>query len=238
MAQNANCLPAEIQSRYSRVQVYNFDGNGAKSKLKESAVAFLGFVSERECRSWQDASLYLPAFSFYERHQSAAIDAAPEALIQAVLSLDMAEDPIIRRLLMLRQLPGHLRQWLSGTEPATSPAAFGFDTFTLLHQDSHEVSLGLAGRFWRPMLGVNKLATAEDFHQFNDQKAAKLVLRFKVIPEASGLAMLRTETFIWCPTSQVKARLAGYWAMIRPASGWIRRRTLLSVQRKLAKGGK
>lgn len=200
-------------------------------------MAFLGFVSERQCRGWQDASVYLPAFSFYEKHQSEPIDAAPEAIIQAVLSLDMAEDPIIRRLLMLRQLPGTVRQTLFKTELTTPPAAFGFDTFTLLHQDSHEVSLGLAGRFWRPMLGVNKLATAEDFHQFNDQKAAKLVLRFKVIPEASGLAMLRTETFIWCPTSQVKARLAGYWAMIRPASGWIRRRTLLSVQRKLAKGG-
>ena len=85
-------------------------------------MAFLGFVSERQCRGWQDASVYLPAFSFYEKHQSEPIDAAPEAIIQAVLSLDMAEDPIIRRLLMLRQLPGTVRQRLFKTELTTPPA--------------------------------------------------------------------------------------------------------------------
>lgn len=36
------------------------------------------------------------------------------------------------------------------------------------------------------------------------------------------------------PYAQVKARFACYWGAIRPASGWIRRRTLLAVQQKLA----
>jgi hypothetical protein len=197
-------------------------------------VAFLGFVSERECQRWERASPYLPAFSFYEKHQSEPINASPEAIIQAVLSLDMTEDPIIRRLLMLRQLPGKLRQLLSKTKNIEPSAAFGFDTFTLLQHDSHEVSLGLTGRFWRPMLDVEKLETAEEFHRFSKPDAAKLVLRFCVTQESSGLATLCTETFVWCPTPQVKARFACYWAAIRPASGWIRRRTLLAVQQKLA----
>lgn len=197
-------------------------------------MAFLGFVSERECQRWEGASPHLPAFSFYEKHQSEPINASPEAIIQAVLSLDMTEDPIIRRLLMLRQLPGKLRQLLSKTKNIEPSAAFGFDTFTLLQHDSHEVSLGLTGRFWRPMLDVEKLETAEEFHRFSKPDAAKLVLRFSVTQESSGLATLCTETFVWCPTPQVKARFACYWAAIRPASGWIRRRTLLAMQQKLA----
>ncbi|QUY50864.1 hypothetical protein JK621_12215 [Serratia plymuthica] len=197
-------------------------------------MAFLGFVSERECRRWEGATPYLPAFSFYERHQSEPINARPEAIIQAVLTLNMEEDPIIRRLLMLRQLPKKLLQWGAETKRTSPPEAFGFESFTQLHQDSNEVSLGLAGQFWKPMLGVHRLENAAAFHQFADPAAAKLVLRFIVTQDAAGLATLCTETFIWCPTPQVKARLACYWAAIRPASGWIRRRTLLSVQRKLA----
>jgi hypothetical protein len=197
-------------------------------------VAFFGFVSERECQQWKGASPYLPAFSFYEQHQSEPIHASPEAIIQAVLSLDMTEDPIIRRLLMLRQLPGKFWQSLTRIKKTEQPAAFGFDTFTLLHHGSHEVSLGLTGRFWRPMLDVKKLETAEEFHRFTAPDAAKLVLRFSVTQDSAGLATLSTETFVWCPTPQVKARFACYWAAIRPASGWIRRRTLRSVQQKLA----
>ncbi|WP_261288482.1 hypothetical protein [Serratia fonticola] len=196
-------------------------------------MALLGFVSEQECRRWQGATPYLPTFSFYEKHQSPPIDASPEAIIQAVLALDMEEDPFIRRLLMLRQLPGRLRQRYFGTRQ-TPTAPFGFDTFTLLQQNSHEVSFGLAGRFWRPELGVRKLESADEFHHFTDPTAAKLVLRFMVVPDNTGHARLRTETFVCCPTPRVKALFACYWALIRPASGWIRRRTLLYVQRKLS----
>ncbi|WP_199557143.1 hypothetical protein [Serratia sp. FGI94] len=60
-------------------------------------MGFLGFISQRACRRWQEASPFLPAFSFYERHQSAPIDAAPQAIIHAVQTLDMMEDPPIRR---------------------------------------------------------------------------------------------------------------------------------------------
>ncbi|CAI1566701.1 Uncharacterised protein [Serratia proteamaculans] len=200
-------------------------------------MAFLGFVSERECQRWDGAPPYIPAFSFHEKHQSAPINALPEAIIQAVLALDMAEDPIISRLLMLRQLPAKLRQWFIDTKSAEPTAAFGFNTFTLLHQNSNEISLGLAGRFWRPTMGVASLASAEEFYHYSDPNAAKLVLRFNVTQDSAGLATLSTETFVWCPTPQVKARFACYWGAIRPASGWIRRRTLLAVQQKLAMSG-
>lgn len=191
-------------------------------------MGFLGFISQRACRRWQDASPFLPVFSFYERHQSAPIDAAPQAIIHAVQTLDVLEDPLIRRLMALRQLPERLRRRAAPVRP------FGFDSFTPLHQDSHELSLGLVGRFWRPTMALPRPEDAGQFLQFADPGAAKLVLRFKVVSDPAGQTRLRTETFIYCPTPQVKARLACYWLLIRPASGWIRRRTLSAVRRKLA----
>lgn len=198
-------------------------------------MAFLGFVSERESRHQADATSWLPSFSFYEKHLSPPIEGTPEAIIQAVLALNMEDDPVIRRLLRLRQLPRRLRRALFESESAEPADAFGFGSFTLLHQSNQEVSFGLAGRFWRPLLDVESLKDAEAFQRFADSRAAKLVLRFDVTPENKGTAaILRTETFVYCPTPRVKALFALYWILIRPASGWIRRRTLLSIQRKLA----
>ncbi|SMG45148.1 hypothetical protein [Cedecea sp. NFIX57] len=197
-------------------------------------MAFLGFVSERESQSWADATSWLPSFSFYEKHLSPPIEGTPEAIIQAVLALNMEDDPVIRRLLRLRQLPRRLRRALFKSESAEPADSFGFGSFTLLHQSSHEVSFGLAGRFWRPLLDVESLKDAGAFQRFADLRAAKLVLRFDVRPENDGTAVLRTETFVYCPTPRVKALFALYWGLIRPASGWIRRRTLLGIQRKLA----
>lgn len=191
-------------------------------------MAFLGFISAQACRHWQDASPFLPVFSFHEKHQSAPLNALPESIIHAVQTLDMHEDPLIKHLLALRQLPDRLRR-------RTSPApSFSLDSFTLLHQSSSELSFGLVGRFWQSALMFPKPENAQQFLQFADPNAAKLVLRFKVITDPAGETRLCTETFVYCPTPGVKARFSCYWLLIRPASGWIRRRTLRLVQHKLA----
>ena len=187
-----------------------------------------------ESQRQADATPHLPSFSFYEKHLSPPIEGAPEAIIQAVLALNMEEDPVIRRLLRLRQLPRRLRRTCFKSGSAEPADAFGFGSFTLLHQSSRGVSFGLAGRFWRPLLDVASLKDAEAFQRFADSRAAKLVLRFDLTPGHNGTTVLRTETFVYCPTPRVKALFALYWVLIRPASGWIRRCTLLSVQRKLA----
>lgn len=201
---------------------------------KETTVAFLGFVSEGECQRWKDATPHLPSFSFYEKHLSSPIEGSPEAIIQAVLALNMEDDPVIRRLLGLRQLPRRLCRALFNAKSADPADAFGFASFTPLSRSSHEASFGLAGRFWRPLLDVASLQDASAFHYFTDSRAAQLVLRFDVTSWHNGTAVLRTETFVHCPTARVKALFALYWLLIRPASGWIRRRALLSIQRQLA----
>jgi hypothetical protein len=82
-------------------------------------------------------------------------------------------------------------------------------------------------------MAVHRLPDAEAFARFNEADAAKLILCFRVVT-VDGEHRLVTETFVHCPTPRVKRRFACYWGVIRPASGWIRRRTLLAVQRQLA----
>lgn len=197
-------------------------------------MSFFGFITAEECRRWHNPPQWLPDFSFYEFHQSSPMQAEPGAILQAVQQLDINDDPIISKLLALRKIPGQLRQRISVHVSHTVDVNdFGFGSFTLLDEKPEEITYGLAGHFWRPTMGIIPLKDADAFYQFDDVTAAKLILRFTVVTDAAG-SRLRTETFIHCPSAKVKRRLACYWAAIRPASGWIRRRTLLAVQRQLA----
>ncbi|WP_255261971.1 MULTISPECIES: hypothetical protein [unclassified Pseudomonas] len=176
-------------------------------------------------------SPFLPRFNFYEFHQSGAIDAQPDAIIAAVCALDMRADRVADALLRLRELPAKLIRAI-GNRPQPAPAPFGFDTFTLLRRTDHEVSLGLAGRFWRPDLDACLVADAPAFMSLDDSRVARLVLRFQVIEQAEGARTLRTETFVFCPNTRTRWLFTPYWLAIRLASGWIRRRTLATIQRQ------
>jgi len=176
---------------------------------------------------------YLPSFSFHERHDSAPIAAPAEAIIQAVASIDFRADPVIDRLMQIREAPAKLLRRLGNKAPDSAPA-FGLHSFTPLSRSETEINFGLAGRFWRLDYALANLRDSEDFARYAEAGAARLVLRYQVLPAASGQHILRTETFVHCPDLRAKALFTPYWFAIRLASGWIRRRTLLAVERALA----
>ncbi|PVX74721.1 hypothetical protein [Paraburkholderia unamae] len=173
---------------------------------------------------------FLPSHTFYERHEAPVAGASSAHIIDAVASLDMRSDPVINGLLHLREWPDRLvrRRHAKPYEP------FGFGTFTLLQRDDHELSLGLAGRFWRPDFGLLEVADADAFAALVRPDVAKLVLRFRVATLGQGNARLVTETFVHCPSWRTRAMMTPYWFAIRLSSGWIRRRTLAMVVKALA----
>lgn len=176
---------------------------------------------------------HLPSFSFHERHDSAPIAARAEAIIQAVASIDFRSDPVIDGLMRIREAPGKLLRRLGNTPP-DGALAFGLHSFTPLSRSETEINFGLAGRFWRLDYALAELRDAEDFARYAEPGAARLVLRYQVLPAAAGRHILRTETFVHCPDLRAKALFTPYWLAIRLGSGWIRRRTLLAVARTLA----
>jgi len=213
----------------------------------------LGIVSESDSRTSARKPPFIPSFGFYEIHESKPIDADPARIIDAVSAIDMRTDPVVDTLLSLREFPAALAASLCPVVdtllslrefPAALAASlcrgttrrerFGLHAFTPLHRDDTSLSLGLVGRFWRPAPDVRAIADAAAFVRHDDPRDAKLVLRFEVVGLASGAHMLRTETFIHCPSERTRWLLTPYWLAIRLGSGWIRRRTLAAVETALA----
>ncbi|MBJ9589108.1 MULTISPECIES: hypothetical protein [Burkholderia] len=194
----------------------------------------LGIVSESDSRTSARKPPFIPSFGFYEIHESKPIDADPARIIDAVSAIDMRTDPVVDTLLSLREFPAALAASLCRGTTRRERERFGLHAFTPLHRDDTSLSLGLVGRFWRPAPDVRAIADAAAFVRHDDPRDAKLVLRFEVVGLASGAHMLRTETFIHCPSERTRWLLTPYWLAIRLGSGWIRRRTLAAVETALA----
>ncbi|MEF9439492.1 MULTISPECIES: hypothetical protein [Burkholderia] len=194
----------------------------------------LGIVSESTTRASARKPPFIPSFGFHEVHESQPIDAPPASIIDVVASLDMRADPVIDTLLTMREFPAAVVGALRHAPARPERARFGFDTFTPLHRDDTSLSLGLVGRFWRPTPDVRAVADADAFVRHDDPRDAKLVLRFEVVGLASGAHILRTETFVHCPSARTRWLFTPYWLAIRVGSGWIRRRTLAAVEMALA----
>lgn len=155
----------------------------------------LGIITSEVHQEWFSPSPFLPVFNFHEMHESCAIHARPDEIIAAVAALDMRDDRVADVLLAIRELPSKLLKNF-GKRQQQDVTSFGFHTFTLLQRTDHEISLGLAGRFWRPDLDIRYIPTAQEFDALDDPHMAKLVLRFQVIAHKHGIHTLRTETFV------------------------------------------
>ncbi|MEP2783203.1 MAG: hypothetical protein ABJO67_21430 [Pseudoruegeria sp.] len=176
---------------------------------------------------------FLADYSFYECHTSELISAQPAQIIEAVASLDMRDDKLADFALSLREMPDSLRRKLKGSGQSASKKEFGFDSFTLLKRTDYEVSRGLIGRFWNPVLDLQDVGDVSEFCDHSDTTQAKLVLRFLVTGTDGPNHQLVTETFIYCPTRRTKLFFTPYWFAIRLMSGWLRKRTLTSIRKTL-----
>lgn len=163
--------------------------------------------------------VYLPAHHFGERHE-AVIGAGAQEVLAALPALDTLDDPLIRRMIWLREWPNRLLS--RGMEVVP----FGLHAFTLLEQSAAGLAYGLVGRFWRLDYGLEAIADGAAFRVFDRPGVAKLVMSFEAHPLPDGRTRLVTETRIFCPDRASWLRLLPYWLVIRPVSGLIRRRIL------------
>jgi len=175
---------------------------------------------------------YLPDYNFRETH-SRDVLASPEIVMEAALAYRPDSDPLFRAAIALRELPMRVRSTLGGKqETAPAPAPFGFSNFTLLESwPGRELAYGLVGRFWQSDYGLVPMADGAAFQAFEVPCVPKLVLGFSATSQGNGKTTLVTETRVFCPDRATYRSFAPYWYLIRPVSGWIRGRTLKSIQR-------
>jgi hypothetical protein len=181
---------------------------------------------------------YLPIFQFIERHEL-LVKATPKDLLDAVTLAETIDDPWVRSFIKLRELPG---RWLGAFgigRALNKRAAFGLNDFTLLGRDAdREIAFGLVGRFWRFDYGLVAIDSAAQFESFSLAGVPKLVLNFTVLPLQDGRATLLTETRVFCNDRRSFIRFLPYWWLIRPVSGFMRRRLLVRIRNAAVRRGK
>jgi hypothetical protein len=161
----------------------------------------------------------LPAWDVASRHRI-EIDAPAAVVYRQVRALDLSRSRGIRLLLRLRGLRTDAVN-LDGLERA------GFTV--LVEQPRRELVIGLIGKFWTPS-GRLRPTDTEHFREFSVPGYAKAAWNFVVDEESDGRVVLTTETRVLCLDPTSRRLFRGYWRLIRPFSGWIRRRGLAIVK--------
>lgn len=169
---------------------------------------------------------YLPQYQF-EEHHSLRLLGEPGKLLDDAQAVAQQPDPLVNRLIAVRELPARLLGCL-GWRSQLPQRPFGVEDFTPLGRDGdRELAYGLVGRFWQPDYGLQACGDAQAFERAQDQP--KLVLNFCVSALPSGGHALSTTTRVWCPDAASQRKFTPYWYLIRPVSGLIRRRLLQRI---------
>jgi len=167
---------------------------------------------------------FLPKYEFSETH-SIEIHAELPVVMAAVEAFRPEDDRFFRWAIALRELPMRLRC----RGQSKSPAAFGMDNFTLLGCVEDELVYALAGKLWKSDFGQVKLQGPEAFVVFNEPGSVKLVVAFSCQTVKPMVTQLETQTRVHCLDANALSSFRPYWYLIRPISGWIRRRMLKTI---------
>lgn len=168
---------------------------------------------------------HLPTYQFVERHTLRVAQPLRDVL-DHVTTPQVAEDPFALGMIALRETPARLGRKL-GLATHLPDRPFGLTDFVLLERrGDEELVLGLAGRFWQPDYGLVPFVDATDFARIGLSGVPRLVLQFATVQRPDGSTLLSTETRVHCPDPPSLRRFRPYWWLIRPVSGWIRRRML------------
>jgi hypothetical protein len=174
----------------------------------------------------------LPVYDVAARYRT-EVRASPAAVYHALWHADIGASRLIRFLLRLRWTPG----WLAGQHRAarstrrfrTLGDVVGRGFGVVAERPGDEVVLGTVGRFWR-IVGEARAATPADFSAPLATGLARAAWSFRAVDAGRGRTELSTETRVQCADPGTRWRFRVYWALIAPASGWIRREVLRVVR--------
>lgn len=174
---------------------------------------------------------HLPHADFAERH-ALRVHAPPERAYAAARALDLGRSPLVRALFALRSLPGvFARRGVPGERGlGITMDALLRNGFVLLDErPPHEFVLGLAGRFWTPTGGIERIHPAE-FAAFDRPGMAVAAWNFTILPTDEG-SLVATETRVRCTDDAARRSFRRYWRVVRPFSGLIRMEALRAIRR-------
>ncbi len=181
---------------------------------------------------------FMPQWQFNEYHHT-MVAAEPDAVYHAARHMDLGRSPLVKPLLILRELPMRLFQrdfktsGIGGTLDDMREEGF----IQLADAPPHEYVFGLVGRFWVLSPEMQEL-TPEEFTAFNGQGQAKAAANLLIEQLGPGTCRLSTETRIQCLGPKAKREFQRYWLMIRPFSGLIRLEWLRLIKKEAQRQAK
>ncbi|MFJ8043865.1 hypothetical protein ACIRBX_25525 [Kitasatospora sp. NPDC096147] len=169
------------------------------------------------------------------------VAAPPERVWAALQAVTLDELPLPRALLALRTLPSRLRGKGPDLLDRSVPLAELFRRdgrwVVLAEEPGRALVLGRVARFWRPVpQGAGAVRDAGGFLAFEEPGYAKAVISHRVVAQGTG-SRLVTETRIRGTDVRAARLFAGYWFLIRPGVGLIRRSALAAVGRRCGDNG-
>jgi hypothetical protein len=157
----------------------------------------------------------LPEFHARERH-AIAVAATPGRVFEAVRAVTLTEMSVVHLLVRLRGIGAAAdRPLLAQMQRGLPPLA---------EEPDRELVLAGIGQPWKLRRAQSPKA---EFREFAAPGFAKMALNFRF----DG-GVLSTETRVFLTDRASRRRFRAYWLVIRPFSGFTRRRWLRAVKRR------
>src|SRR5262245_9127087 len=166
----------------------------------------------------------------YETRVHASVERTREAMRNA----DFSELPLTRVLMGLRKLAWGRKKLERAASQEERLHAAGF--VSLATGSENEVLLGVVGRFWRPDSGIVCGLAASEIIAFEREGYAKALWNFTAERVEANVTLLATETRVVTYGTTARRKFRGYWLLVGPFSGMIRREMLRMVKRNAERG--
>lgn len=153
--------------------------------------------------------------------------------------------PLVAVLGALRMLPEIVSHLLHGEPPPGQPAHLRLRDLATLPmnsggwvllgvQDHHEIALGLAGKFWRPVIEFAPVSSAAAFQDFAEPGFAKTIYSLSVRALDPGRTLLSGTMRTMTTDEEARRWFRRYWTLGVGSGAHVLVNGLLDVTRELA----
>lgn len=163
------------------------------------------------------------------------VDAPPEQTYAAVRALDFTDvgGPVVDAAFWVRGLPERYRNRHHVTPRHRTRLTFddmaaGSDWLILGERTGSEIVIGVAARFWTPVVEWRRVEP-DEFADFAEPGYGKIVLSLSVRPYGQGRALLTSDTRVICTDRASRAKVRAYWRVAGPFIGLVQAATLRTI---------
>ncbi|MEV5570389.1 hypothetical protein AB0L06_10075 [Spirillospora sp. NPDC052269] len=169
----------------------------------------------------------LPDPDFRTRY-TRRIDAPPDAVWRALLSVGVDDLPVTRVLMTARAL---------GRRPDGGALVDRSPMPELEREEGRELVVGRVAQFWKPrsVPGPPETAKVEGFEAFAAPGWAKAAVGLQLTPHGGG-TILTADTRVTATDRRSRRIFSFYWSLIRLGGAGLIRLELLSATARLAEG--